>query len=168
MDITRYGPDGVQHFRNLQPVGPALPLGRRIEVELHGGGKQGRLVRVVTVPADETQGADEDEGVLLNLVWKYGQNDVQPLPGGRSLCEGDVVRLPTGTRYVILGRSFGLLPPGAPPPDAGAATEFEAALRLKRHQARRLAYLVAQTGLSPETLEAVEEAAMRFEEAEED
>ncbi len=72
----------------------------KIEVEMRafGDGK----IRVVEVPANEAEG--ESEAGLLDLAFKWGQNDFQPqqMP---SVSVGDVVRV-GGKRFLVEGVGF--------------------------------------------------------------
>jgi hypothetical protein len=58
---------------------------------------QGGAIRVVEVPDSELTGRIEDD---LEKIFRYGQNDFQPLPDRVSVSAGDVVRY-HGTRYLV-------------------------------------------------------------------
>lgn len=77
----------------------------KIEVEMLAFGKG--KIRTVTIP-DEVP-----EKEILGQVFYFGQNDFctsedreQRLP---SVSVGDVIRLPSGTRYIVRGAGFGAL-----------------------------------------------------------
>lgn len=77
-------------------------------------------VREVMVPDGEVpplgrEGVDE----LLEAVFRYGQNDVQPMPECYSLSVGDVIELDDGRRFVVGG--FGFAPFDGDPQEAADA-----------------------------------------------
>jgi hypothetical protein len=78
----------------------------KVTVELHGMEAFDEPVRTVLVPAVDWEGA-ENVRQKLNLVWIYGQNDMQP-QRQRSLVVGDVILL-DGKRYVVAPFGFGEL-----------------------------------------------------------
>jgi hypothetical protein len=69
--------------------------------------------RIVDVP-DNLQGSRDDGGPtteeLLEQVFFYGQNDFQPKPI-RSVSCGDVVRLPDGGLFKVLGAGWEAIQP---------------------------------------------------------
>ena len=66
-------------------------------------------VREVEIPDAEASGADD--AALLELAYKYGQNDFQRRPQP-SLSVGDVIELPSGARHRVSAFGFTLLAPG--------------------------------------------------------
>jgi hypothetical protein len=69
--------------------------------------QQGKI-RYVHVPVDEIKGRNYIED--LNVIWKYGQNEVQPKPMP-SVSMGDVIRL-RGERYLVRACSYKRLKEG--------------------------------------------------------
>jgi hypothetical protein len=61
------------------------------------------VMRQVEIPQDEFLMA-EDELAILELVFKYGQNDFQPKPFA-SVSVGDVIRF-RGRRYAVSAFGF--------------------------------------------------------------
>lgn len=78
-------------------------MNKTFEVEMHKF--HGGAIRRVDVPADEVRGADDDQ--ILELVFRYGQNDFQPKQMS-SVSVGDVVRL-NGKRYRVEPMGFATL-----------------------------------------------------------
>lgn len=74
----------------------------QFEVELQRF--QDGKIRVVTVPEGELDAATSTEQ-KLDLIFKYGQNDFQPLPRCCSVSVGDVIRL-GGERWGVAGIGF--------------------------------------------------------------
>ena len=64
-------------------------------------------IRKVEVPDDQSVRLPEEK--LLEMVWHYGQNEIQPqkIP---SLSMGEVVRI-DGRRFLIVGKGFKELKP---------------------------------------------------------
>ena len=72
-----------------------------------------RIVDIPDVQARDLASSsyEADKQVLLELVFMNGQNDFQPKPI-RSVSCGDVVELPDGSLYKVLGAGWEALPPG--------------------------------------------------------
>ncbi len=82
----------------------------KIKVYLTGDSDKTAL-RLVDVPTNEYEslqlfgdGSDADRERFYDLVFKYGQNDFQPVPGVRSLMVGDLIHFDDS--YVLI-QSFG-------------------------------------------------------------
>jgi len=80
-------------------------------------------VREIEIPDDEladllidVHETQDPDGILrlLDLAFKYGQNDFQPKPFP-SLSVGDVIELRNGDRYRVRAVGFGKLEPGEDP-----------------------------------------------------
>jgi hypothetical protein len=69
--------------------------------------QQGKI-RYVHVPVGEIKGRNYVED--LNVIFKYGQNDIQP-KASPSVSMGDVIRL-RGERYLVLAFGFKRLKEG--------------------------------------------------------
>ena len=69
----------------------------RVTVELWAF--QDGIERVVEIPDERAEAAYD--AALLNLVYHYGQNDVQPVADRCSVSMGDVIVLPDGSRWSV-------------------------------------------------------------------
>lgn len=82
-------------------------LGYRVYVELRAFQDDG--MRPVVVPIHEWDKATT-LSAKLEVVFKYGQNDFQPLPSFRSVSVGDIIRLPLYEegflRFRVMGTGF--------------------------------------------------------------
>ena len=69
-------------------------------------------IRPITIPDEELDGTDDQ---ALDRAWYYGQNDFQPVPECYSTSVGDVLELPNGRRFRVLGAGFKELEAGEDP-----------------------------------------------------
>lgn len=76
----------------------------KYEVEMQAF--QDGVIREVNVPDDELKPGDEEHN--LELIFKYGQNDFQPVRGRCSVSVDDVIRY-EGKRFGVVGVGFKLL-----------------------------------------------------------
>lgn len=73
--------------------------------------KEGAVkTRTIEIPDDEAEGLNNNQ--LLDLAFRYGQNDFQPIPNRYSVSVGDIVELPDGSRYKVENIGFSLVKEG--------------------------------------------------------
>lgn len=80
-------------------------MSRVVEVEVEMHAFMGGAIRTVDVPVEEWRAA-RDTRERLDLVFRYGQNEVQPKRRFASVSVGDVVRL-DGERFRVEAFGFG-------------------------------------------------------------
>lgn len=88
----------------------AFPVGSHVEGKLTAEALATIPERRVVIPMDIWRKAENVEQ-KLELVFHFGQNDTQNVPGCYSVSMGDVVRMPDTTRYRVDGVGFTKLGP---------------------------------------------------------
>jgi hypothetical protein len=62
------------------------------------------VVRSVDLPINSIEAMPQDD--LLDLIYKYGQNDFQPVEKICSVSVGDVIELPNGENHLVVSFGF--------------------------------------------------------------